>query len=115
MKIQFHGAYVSKKGTATFRYTVQGTKEELANYKKVQGENYREDEATKSPLFFAIKRYSDNTELSLTRDGKRFYAVTELLEKVVENQVIKFKAMAHILETSPKAMLQRMMLADDDI
>jgi hypothetical protein len=109
MKIQFNGAYVSKKGTATFRYTVQGTAKELANYKTVQ------DETTKSPLFFSIKRYSDNTELSLTRDGKRFYAVTELLEKVVENQVIKFKAMAHILETSPKAMLQRMMLADDDI
>ena len=115
MKIQFHGSYVSKNATTTFRYTVQGTKEELANYKTVQGVHYREDETTKTPFFFGIKRYADNTELALTRDGKRFYAVTELLEKVVENQVIKFKAMAHILETSPKAMLQRMMLANDDI
>ena len=115
MKLTFNGAYVSRKGTATFRYFVQGTKEELAQYKQVQGENYREDEETKTPLFFSIKGYPENTELALRKDGTRFYAKTELLESIVENQVVKFKAMAHILETTPKAMLQRMLFADDDI
>lgn len=108
MKIKFHGAYVSKNGTSTFRYIVQGTKEELSQYKTVQGANYREDETTKEPLFFSIRRYNDNTELALRRDGTRFYAVTELLEKVVENKVNNFKAMAHLMNRSVESMLSTM-------
>lgn len=114
MKIKFHGAYVSKKGTSTFRYTVQGTKEELANYKKVQGDNYREDETTKEPLFFSIRRVPDNTPLAATRDGLRFYAVTELLEKVVENHVNRLRAQAYILGVDAKILLQRSMAMEDD-
>lgn len=108
MKIKFHGAYVSKNGNTTFRYTVQGDAKELANYKKVQGVNYKEEETTKEPLFFSIRRYNDNTELALRRDGTRFYAVTELLEKVVENKVNNFKAMAHLMNRSVESMVASM-------
>lgn len=114
MKIKFHGAYVSKNGTSTFRYIVQGTKEELADYKKVQGDNYREDETTKEPLFFGIKRYHDDTPLALRRDGKRYYAVTELLESVVENKVNTFKAMASIKGITATRLIDMMIGGDQD-
>ena len=109
MKIKFNGAYVSRKGTTTFRYTVQGTDTELSQYKEVQGENYREDETTKEALFFSIRRYADSTPLKLRRDGKKFYAETELLESVVENKVNNYKAMAHLMNRSVESMLTAML------
>ena len=115
MKINFQEGYISKKGTPTFRYTVHGTADELAEYKTVQGVNYREDTVLNEVYFFGIRHYPDNTLLKLRRDGKRFFAVTELLESVVENKVNNYKAMAHIMQTTPQQLLQRMLFADDSI
>jgi hypothetical protein len=102
MKITLLRSYVSKTGTPTFAYTIEGTKEELADYKKVLGENYREDEETKKSLFFGLKRFPDNTELAKKRDGSKFYAVEELLEKDVAREVAKLKALSHVLNSGTK-------------
>jgi hypothetical protein len=115
MNIKFQEGYISKKGTPTFRYTVHGTAKELAEYKTVQGDNYRENAELKEIYFFGIRRYVDNTPLQLRKDGKKFFAVTELLESVVENKVNNYKAMAHIMQTTPQQLLQRMLFADDSI
>lgn len=93
MKIKFLRSYVSKNGNPTFVYSVHGTKEQLAQYKEVQGDNFREDEETKLPLFFDGEKLADDTVLALRKDGKKFYAQTELVSKRVQAQMDKWEAL----------------------
>ena len=97
MKINFLRGYISKNGNPTFVHTVQGTETELANYKAVLGENFREDEETGLPLYFDSVRQADGTSLALRRDGKKFYAETELLDANVQREVNRIQALSHVL------------------
>ena len=115
MKITFKNAYRAKTGNATFVYTIQGEAKDLANYKKVLGDKHRhEDDDVKKPsLFFSTTRYNDGTNLCLRRDGKAYYAETELLEKVVENKVHMLKAFGHVTGKTPAQMFQAMFIGDE--
>lgn len=68
MNAVYKDCYVSKKGTDTFIYEVQGTAEELAAYKEAKGEYYREDENGK-PLFFYTNYVGERAKLIITTNG----------------------------------------------
>lgn len=76
LKIKIHPTqpkYVNGKGNIVFRYLVEGTEAELADYKAVKGEAfYREDKVLKQPLFFTSRAGGDVEELRKTSDGKDF-------------------------------------------
>lgn len=96
MKIKFLRGYVSKNGNPTFVHSVHGTDEQLAQYKEVLGENFREDEESGLPLFFDNERRPDDTVLALRKDGKKFYAQTELVSARVQAQIDKLEALNHM-------------------
>jgi len=60
--------YRSKKGNPTFVYTVEGSKEDLASFKKSQGSYYREDEDGK-PLWFTTRYIGEVGTLLITTNG----------------------------------------------
>lgn len=66
----FVRSYKSKKGNTTFVYNVSGNEANLAKYKQIQGDFYREDEATKKPLFFTTRFVGDNVSLIITPNDK---------------------------------------------
>lgn len=68
MKIKFQGSYRNAKGNLVHRYLVSGTEEQLAEYKTVQGDNFRETEAG-IPLFFTVNPVGVNGTLSLNKKG----------------------------------------------
>ena len=69
MKIKQVNEY-TKNGKTQFVYAVDGTKEELAKYKTVKGEFYREHEGTGKPLFFSQDSLPNGTgTLKFKRDG----------------------------------------------
>lgn len=76
LKIKIHPTqpkYVNGKGNIVFRYIVEGTEAELADYKAVKGEAfYREDKVLKKPLYFTTLAGGDVEELRKTSDGKDF-------------------------------------------
>jgi hypothetical protein len=60
MKIKFLRSY--PKGDKTqFVYTVDGTPEEIAKYKALQGTFLREDDATGKPLYFTSQAVTGDT------------------------------------------------------
>jgi hypothetical protein len=69
MKITYVRSYRSKKGTPTFVYNVEGTKEELKTYKDSQGTYYREDSETKKALFFTARYVGEEGTLLITSNG----------------------------------------------
>jgi len=72
MKIKNKSDY-PRNGKQIFVSRVSGTKEELAKYKEVQGENYREDEDG-TPLHYSTGvRHADGSALKLTRAGDKFF------------------------------------------
>src|ERR1700749_3933143 len=66
-------------GNLGYRYTVEGTPEELSKYKASKGEFYRESEA-KEPLFFSNRLLGLSAELKPNQDGTKFYADTTELD-----------------------------------
>lgn len=75
LKIKIHPTqpkYVNAKGNIVFRYIVEGTEAQLADYKAVKGDFYREDKVTKQPLHFTTLAGGDVEELRKTSDGKDF-------------------------------------------
>jgi hypothetical protein len=68
MKVNCVRTYRSKKGTPTFVYSVSGTKEQLAAFKKAQGDYYREDESG-TPLFFTTRYIGEEGTLMITSNG----------------------------------------------
>lgn len=53
MKAKLKSFYRKDAFTKVFVFTVSGSDEELADYKSVKGNYYREDSTTKEPLFFS--------------------------------------------------------------
>lgn len=82
-----------KKGTgvATFTYALTGTPEEIADYRDLQGENYREEEG--QPLFFSLNRVANNLPVVKRRDGSGYFIQTELQESRVEDKMYTIKAL----------------------
>ena len=75
MKITLHKTspkYINAKGNVVFRYVVSGTEQELADYKAVKGDLYREDKDTKEPLFFTTRGIGAEGNILKTSDGKDF-------------------------------------------
>ncbi len=72
LKGTFKTQYRKQGGKLTFVYTVSGTPEELADYKKVKGEHYREDKDTKVPLFFSQRLNGKNVDIVPVKEGKDF-------------------------------------------
>lgn len=70
MKIKLIRSYRSKNGNPTFVYSVSGNANDLAAFKEAQGEFYREDETTGSPLWFTTRCVGDNGKLIITTNGK---------------------------------------------
>ena len=70
MKIKLIRSYRSKNGNPTFVYAVSGNANDLAAFKAAQGEFYREDETTGSPLWFTTRCVGDNGKLIITTNGK---------------------------------------------
>ena len=62
--------YRSKNGNPTFVYEVSGSANDLAAYKDAQGEFYREDEKTGTPLWFTTRCVGDSGSLIITTNGK---------------------------------------------
>ncbi len=70
MKIKLLRSYRSKQGNVTFVYTVSGSTEDLAKFKAVQGEYYREDTTTGAPLWFTTRCVGDTGKLIITTNDK---------------------------------------------
>lgn len=70
MKIKLSRSYTSKNGNKVFVYTVSGTEAQLASYKSAVGENYREDDETKEPLWFTTRCVGNSGNLIITKNNK---------------------------------------------
>lgn len=77
------GEYVNKSRNIVFRFEVKSnlvdTKAaaaEIAQYKKVRGDFYREDTVSKAPLFFDSRNHPNGTEI-VTNFDKSNYRVNQ--------------------------------------
>lgn len=68
LKVKCSRTYRSKNGNPTFVYSVAGSKEDLASFKKAQGSYYREDE-DKNPLWFTTRYIGEDGVLIVTSNG----------------------------------------------
>jgi hypothetical protein len=68
LKVKCIRTYRSKNGNATFVYSVEGSKEDMASFKKAQGSYYREDE-DKNPLWFTTRYIGEDGTLLITTNG----------------------------------------------
>ncbi len=70
MKLKFQRSY-RKPGTGqlVFVYTVTGSDAQLAQYKEIQGENYRATEDGE-PLYFSTRSIPDGTALAVTQNNR---------------------------------------------
>lgn len=57
-------------GTLVFRFQVNGTAEEIQQYKDCMGDNLVLDETTGKPLYFTTRYISDNIKLLITSENK---------------------------------------------
>lgn len=65
-----------KSGKLGYIYNVTGTPEEIAEYKKLKGDFYREDAVTKTPLHFENDFIGVEAPLIKNADGTKFFANT---------------------------------------
>ncbi|TXI89735.1 MAG: hypothetical protein E6Q36_02870 [Chryseobacterium sp.] len=65
-----------KNGKDMFVYAVSATGKDLEAYKASQGDFYREDEQTKSPLWFSLNCIGDRGKLIITSKGKAIADMT---------------------------------------
>jgi len=68
LKVKCTRTYRSKNGNPTFVYSVEGSKENLASFKKAQGSYYREDD-DKNPLWFTTRFIGETGTLIVTSNG----------------------------------------------
>jgi hypothetical protein len=68
LKVNCIRTYRSKNGNATVVYSVEGSKEDMASFKKAQGSYYREDE-DKNPLWFTTRYIGEDGKLLITTNG----------------------------------------------
>lgn len=75
MKITLQGTYRRKNdGKIMYRYTVSGSESELALYKAIQGNNFREDEESGKMLYFTSDPMVGNVaELAFNRENTNVY------------------------------------------
>ena len=113
MKITLKNSYY-KNGNATFCYTIEGTKEELAAYKTIKGDYYREDE-DKKPMFWSSFKHANGTELALKHDKSDYYAKEEIVENSVKKEMNKFLALNELENRGTKlnARLLRAIMSVD--
>lgn len=57
-------------GTLVFRFVVNGSAEEIQQYKDCMGDNLVLDTTTGKPLYFTTRYVSDNVELLITSENK---------------------------------------------
>ena len=86
MKITFNRTFRStgknnpaSKGKVRFSYVVSGTKEELASFKKAQGDFYLENEKGQ-PILNLLHDIGDSADMIQTQDG-RFIPNTSVLDR----------------------------------
>lgn len=84
MNIKFDGSYKrmnprTGKMEDRFRYIVQGTKEELAQYEEIKGEYHRTNEQGE-PLFFSQNFLGQACALKFTQKGDNVYPDTSELD-----------------------------------
>lgn len=82
MKITFLRQYRKQSGKIVFVYTVSGTVEQLAEYKAIKGANFREDEATKLPLFFSQRFAGIKSDIVKNKEGKDWNVDTTELDQL---------------------------------
>jgi len=87
LKIKSHRSpYTSPKGNTVFVYAVSGTEQELADFKKAQGDFYREEDGT--PLWFTTRFVGNTAPLVITSKGKVIADLSEY--KKAESLVKQF-------------------------
>lgn len=71
MKIVYKDYYKKKGGKTVFRYHVEGTKDEIEKYEKIQGDNLRidEDDPKNRPLYFSTTNVGQTANLDITNNG----------------------------------------------
>jgi hypothetical protein len=57
-------------GTLVFRFQVNGTTDEIEQYKTIMGDNLVLDDTTGKPLYFTTRYVSDNIKLLVTSENK---------------------------------------------
>ena len=84
MTIEFNNSYPKRdkngKMQDVFVYGVKGTAQELADYKKAKGEQYREDKDNGAPLFYSVNYVGENCPLIITTNGN-VVADTSMMRK----------------------------------
>lgn len=85
MNISFSNSYPKRsektgKLVDVFVYHVKGTAQELADYKKAKGEQYREDKDSGAPLFYSVNYVGENCPLIITTNGN-VVADTSMMRK----------------------------------
>lgn len=98
MKGQNPTPYHRKGGkTIGFKYEVTGSEQEIAQFKAVQGENFREDTVTGKPLYFARNGYEGKVvELEIAKSSEgvdQVYPKTsrlQTLKKLIESTTDEF-------------------------
>lgn len=69
MNVKMQRSYKSRNGNRTFVYAVSGTQAELEAFKEAQGEFYREDDTTGTPLWFTTRCIGKTGTLLITEKG----------------------------------------------
>jgi hypothetical protein len=69
MNVSLMRTYRSKKGNVTFVYGVSGSAEDIAKFKEIQGEYYREDDNGKT-LWFTTRCIGQSGSLIITTNNK---------------------------------------------
>lgn len=82
LKATFLTQYRKAGGKLVFIYLLDGTVEQLAEYKKVKGEHYREHDVTKKPMFFSPRLGGKAAEIKLNADGKDYSMDTTRLDQL---------------------------------
>ena len=73
MKAKLVSNYKSQKGNPVFRYELSGTEAELAQYKALQGENFRTDEKSGKALFFSTRFHGASCIVNFNKDNTKVY------------------------------------------
>lgn len=68
--------HYKKNDKIVFVYAVTGTDEEIALYKSIKGDNYKEDSNTGKPLYWSSQFYQPDTKLVFNFDKTGVYADT---------------------------------------
>jgi len=105
MKINYLNSYPKRgknnKLVDVFVYGVDGTEQELAEYKRVKAEQYREDKDTGVPLFFSLNYVGEVCPLIITSNGN-VVADTSVMRKaanlVANNDFLKDQVSTAVLD-----------------